>query len=590
MAYLFIDSLDDPTLEAGTSGFRGTNSRTRPALIDDDKLSQGNDVIISETLMAQTRFPLKCIQNGTVTPTSGEGLFYFDTRTQEFIITGVNGTLYKVNQLVAPTFTSLSETLAGYTRFCQLNNKMYFVDGDKLREWDGSTFTNITSFYGSTSSLPKFNDIITHDNRTLLSAIDDASFDNDAIYASDLLDGQTIRSTYSVRVGGGEGDPIVKILSWHNSFIAVLKQRSCYVVNTSTALGSEGDGGQDPVNWYIEKVSDTLGCVAPKTAIVVGNDVWFLSREGLTSIIRVKESEQRQLSASVLNTEVNDVFEDINWGYVDTACAGFFNNRYYLSIPIETSQVPNVTLVFNLLTQSWEGKFTGTAWKPSTFARASFGSNRHLIIQDTSGNLFWQREEGGVYESRDELPRTKQTSGTLTVGQAYLISDYNAGDNFSNVGASSNATGIQFIATATTPTTYTNGSTLEKYIYEDIDLNVITKAWDFGYPINFKSGFNLEIDFYKSHGNVDIYLIPDDDETRKLTVDTGVQTSYNPVLPETLPYTLSGKLDKRVIYHIRDIEEFKELKCQIIGNASEVKVRRIHITSFLNTMEIDNSV
>jgi hypothetical protein len=50
-------------------------------------------------------------------------------------------------------------------------------------------------------------------------------------------------------------------------------------------------------------------------------------------------------------------------------------------------------------------------------------------------------------------------SGTLIVGNTYTIVDY-LGDNFTNVGASSNANGITFVATGTTPTTWTNGSVL----------------------------------------------------------------------------------------------------------------------------------
>lgn len=52
------------------------------------------------------------------------------------------------------------------------------------------------------------------------------------------------------------------------------------------------------------------------------------------------------------------------------------------------------------------------------------------------------------------------TGGTLVVGQQYYIQNYVSSDNFTNVGASSNATNISFVATNTTPTTWTNGSTL----------------------------------------------------------------------------------------------------------------------------------
>jgi hypothetical protein len=589
MSNLLIEPIDDPVLDADTAGFSGRNSRLRSALIQDSELSNSENCIIGETGMAQTRFPLKCIENLNVTSSSGQGIFFYDTRRKERIIASINSNLWAANSFIKPNWTDLSHAVNGEVRFCQLNNFMYFVDTKQLWKWDGTTFTQITNFDGSEVGIPGFSDIITHDNRLLLSGLNESGYDDDEIYASDILDGDSIDPVFSIRVGGGDGDPIRKIMSWHGSFVAVLKQKSAYVVNTSTALGADGQGAADPVNWFIEKITDTIGCIAGNTVVPVGNDIWFLSREGLTSLVRSKESEQRQVSAMVLNTPVNDVFEDINWDEAHKSCAGYFNNRFYISVPLETSTVPNATLVYNLLTQKWEGKHTGTSWKPLYYGRASFKNNKRLIIQDNSGNLYWQREEGSVYEGRDELPRTKQTSGTLTVGESYEITDFNAGDNFTNVGASSNATGIQFIATGTTPTTYSNGSTLAKYRFENIDYRIDSKAFDFGFPVNFKSGFNLEIDFYKSHGTVSIYLIPDDDESRILTVATNDDTTEYPELSEALPFTLTGVNDKRLIFDVTHIEEFKELTVRITGSGSEVKVRRIHLTSFLNTMEIDNS-
>jgi hypothetical protein len=52
------------------------------------------------------------------------------------------------------------------------------------------------------------------------------------------------------------------------------------------------------------------------------------------------------------------------------------------------------------------------------------------------------------------------TSGTLTVGETYRIDTYVTGDDFTNVGAASNESGVEFEATGTTPTTWTNESSL----------------------------------------------------------------------------------------------------------------------------------
>lgn len=53
-----------------------------------------------------------------------------------------------------------------------------------------------------------------------------------------------------------------------------------------------------------------------------------------------------------------------------------------------------------------------------------------------------------------------QTSGSLVVGTTYRIISYVPGDDFTNVGASSNADNVFFIATGTTPAVWTNSSNI----------------------------------------------------------------------------------------------------------------------------------
>lgn len=66
-----------------------------------------------------------------------------------------------------------------------------------------------------------------------------------------------------------------------------------------------------------------------------------------------------------------------------------------------------------------------------------------------------------VYLSK-AVPMAAQTSGTLTVGKRYVITTFVAGDNLTNVGAAANVSGTVFEATGTTPTTWSNSSTLNE--------------------------------------------------------------------------------------------------------------------------------
>lgn len=61
----------------------------------------------------------------------------------------------------------------------------------------------------------------------------------------------------------------------------------------------------------------------------------------------------------------------------------------------------------------------------------------------------------------DEWGGATATSGTLVVGKRYRLRDWITGDDFTNVGAASNTDGVEFVATGTTPTTWTNSSVVE---------------------------------------------------------------------------------------------------------------------------------
>lgn len=95
------------------------------------------------------------------------------------------------------------------------------------------------------------------------------------------------------------------------------------------------------------------------------------------------------------------------------------------------------------------------------------------------------------------------TAGPLTVGQYYEITHYNAGDDFTNVGATSNATGTKFTATGTTPTIWTNLSRLQEQVkrYEDIIQPFFIQ------PTDGDNFFDDENSFYQSFGLKDLLLI-----------------------------------------------------------------------------------
>lgn len=94
--------------------------------------------------------------------------------------------------------------------------------------------------------------------------------------------------------------------------------------------------------------------------------------------------------------------------------------------------------------------FSGRIYRSAVFNRALSASDVTELITV------------GVNPADQWGSQTGQTSGTLVASKRYRITTYVSADSFTNVGAASNATGVEFVATGTTPTTWTNASTLNR--------------------------------------------------------------------------------------------------------------------------------
>lgn len=92
---------------------------------------------------------------------------------------------------------------------------------------------------------------------------------------------------------------------------------------------------------------------------------------------------------------------------------------------------------------------------------------------------FSSNPQKGIEFSDQAASNTDLTSGTLTIGKRYRINTYVSSDDFTNVGAASNATGVEFIATGTTPTDWTNSSVLNQIgcICEYKGENISSQIW-----------------------------------------------------------------------------------------------------------------
>ena len=117
------------------------------------------------------------------------------------------------------------------------------------------------------------------------------------------------------------------------------------------------------------------------------------------------------------------------------------------TVPITTAYTSvNNTYAINLLGYQTT-RYAGTTHHAYLFNRALTAAE----VLDLYRN--------GIAPKHRKASQTALTSGTLVAGQEYTIDTFAAGDDFANVGGT-NETGNVFVATGTTPTTWTNSSSL----------------------------------------------------------------------------------------------------------------------------------
>jgi len=146
------------------------------------------------------------------------------------------------------------------------------------------------------------------------------------------------------------------------------------------------------------------------------------------------------------------------------------------------------------------------------------------FLENSSSNDYFSKVDNSLQLLANNSVSTNViTSGALTIGVKYRINDYNAGDDFSNVGGT-NVMGNVFTATGTTPTTYSNGSTLS--IVSDLEFQGV-KPYQIGSGIVCGNGIDTTVIYGQKFVIIhDTYLTPFILATQVTDLQNGINPSY----------------------------------------------------------------
>jgi hypothetical protein len=109
-------------------------------------------------------------------------------------------------------------------------------------------------------------------------------------------------------------------------------------------------------------LTNEVGCVARKSIVQVGNQVIFLSDNGVYGIQFLDEYNLRG-TETPLSEPINETIKRINKDAWENSVATYFDNRYFISVPLNYFNAAgelvkptsnNAILVYNFLTKQWE--------------------------------------------------------------------------------------------------------------------------------------------------------------------------------------------------------------------------------------------
>lgn len=209
--------------------------------------------------------------------------------------------------------------------------------------------------------------------------------DRDEIDVSDIGDYTRYLPTFNaLRANAGTGDNIVRLMEFAETTLVVFKERSVMLVTNFT-----GDLSQIAM----EPITKEYGLVGKKVVVVVGRDVWFLSRQGIQSF-GLTAQNKIQPGNEPVSAPIQPLIDRINWTFAANAVAAYYDNKAYFAVPIDGSTTNNAVIVYDFVTQSWNGYDTGAALADvRAFCVFAFAGKERLFFFDNNGflNLY---EEG----------------------------------------------------------------------------------------------------------------------------------------------------------------------------------------------------
>jgi len=386
----------------GDLGFVGLNSRDNPSALPTGIVSQSQNFRLDRGI-ATVR---KGMQRKTLGALIGQVIYgvgtYINTSGQEIIICVLTDGLY--------TYNPQTETLSSKVLFpsgetivtqdgCDVVtavDKVYISRGFSKRPlvWDlGVTIIALPISPSLGHEFPNSSGLLYYANRMIALGkyhTEIAARNFDTVSVSNFLDFNKWDALDAFTINNGSNDQVVGVAPWTLNEFLVFMRNSIFYVNTGTDRYTSGDGLSATSS--LKTLATDIGCSARKSVVQAGGGVFFLSDNGIYFLQpqpASAESMKLLTMSDPISAPIDDVIQRINRTYAYRAVATYWNNRYYLAVPLDSSVDNNAILVYNFILKQWESVDTfPNGFDVFDFVVAKKDNQRRLFGIDTDKGIF----------------------------------------------------------------------------------------------------------------------------------------------------------------------------------------------------------
>jgi len=313
------------------------------------------------------------IKLGTGLSNHPTGIFQYKTTSKKEVLVMDGDTLKKYSgggwvSISGFTFTSGKDTNA-----CQAGGKLYLSNGtDNLVQYNGTSLTELT---GDNTCVGKW--CVYYDNRLFCQKASNP----DRLYFSGtgVKDGNA--PDFSAGGGGGyleflpgSGAVITGAFKFGN-YLYVLLEDAIYRLSPAETAG----------DYNVELVVKALGTTSFRTIQQVGNDVLFLTHEGVVSFGEV--ANYLNLRITDLGSRVKPILDTAGGEEKEKACAVYFDHKYYLAFRRAGQTYNSELVVYDTRYKAW--LYWDNIRANQFLVYIDSDNNRHLYFaDDNTANVY----------------------------------------------------------------------------------------------------------------------------------------------------------------------------------------------------------